>query len=85
MNNHIPLDPALDGSVLVAKETPKRRVSVGELVPYTVRAENLSPVALNNVTLQDLPPAGFALASESARVRRAGPDGILDTLADVVE
>ena len=85
INNHIPLDPALDGSVLVAKETPKRRVSVGELVPYTVRAENLSPVALNNVTLQDLPPAGFALASESARVRRTGPDGIMDTMDDVVE
>jgi uncharacterized repeat protein (TIGR01451 family) len=85
INNHIPLDPELDGSILVAKETPKRRVSVGDLLPYTVRAENLAPVAINNVIIRDMPPAGFALAAESARVRRAGPDGILDTIDDVLE
>ena len=85
VNNHIPLDPALDGSILVAKETPKRRVSVGDLVPYTVRAENLAPVGINNVILRDMPPAGFAVAVESARVRRAGPDGILDTIDDVLQ
>ena len=38
VNNHIPLDPPLDGLVLLSHEASlKDTVMVGDLAPYTVR------------------------------------------------
>ncbi len=81
-NNHIPLDPALDGVVLLSKRSAKETISVGEFAPYLIRVENLSPFELNNVLISDLVPAGFELVKESIRLLRAGDDGQLETEDD---
>ena len=39
-NNHIPLDPRLDGAVAVTKTTPSVNVTRGELVPYVITVTN---------------------------------------------
>ena len=79
INNHIPLDPEIDGLVLITKEALKSRASVGDLVPYRLRVENMTNLSLAGITLMDTQAAGFQLASESLRLRRAGADGILET------
>ncbi|NDC90160.1 MAG: hypothetical protein EB075_15400, partial [Bacteroidetes bacterium] len=84
LNNHIPLDPPLDGLVLLTKASVKETVSIGDLAPYTVRVENLTQYALEAIEVIDTQAAGFALAEESIRLHRAGADGQLNTMDDVV-
>ncbi|MBT6243925.1 MAG: DUF11 domain-containing protein, partial [Gammaproteobacteria bacterium] len=84
VNNHIPLDPPLEGLVLLTKASLKDTISVGELAPYTVRVENLTQYALSDLTVMDTQAPGFAIAENSVRLRRAGSDGILDTSDDAV-
>ncbi|MGB1343287.1 MAG: DUF7507 domain-containing protein [Pseudomonadales bacterium] len=85
LNNHIPLDPPLDGLVLLTKASVKDTVMIGELAPYTVRVENLTQYALEDIEVIDTQAAGFALAEGSVRLHRAGADGQLDTTDDRVE
>ncbi|MFN3880652.1 MAG: SdrD B-like domain-containing protein [Nitrincola lacisaponensis] len=68
LNNHIPLDPLLEGAVRVVKTTPKRDVSRGELVPYQITATNTLSAVLTNIVLQDQIPAGFQYVRGSARL-----------------
>jgi uncharacterized repeat protein (TIGR01451 family) len=84
LNNHIPLDPPLNGLVLVTKASMKDVAMVGDLAPYTVRVENLTQYRLADVQLIDTQAAGFQLAEGSVRLRRAGSDGQLETMDDVV-
>ena len=35
-NNHIPLDPVLDGALAITKTTPSINVTRGQLVPYVI-------------------------------------------------
>ncbi|MGB1737472.1 MAG: OmpA family protein, partial [Pseudomonadales bacterium] len=84
LNNHIPLDPPLDGLVLLTKASVKDTVSIGELAPYTVRVENLTQYSLEGIEVIDTQAAGFALAEESVRLHRAGADGQLNTMDDIV-
>ena len=84
LNNHIPLDPPLDGFVLLTKASVKDTVSIGELAPYTVRVENLTQYTLEGIEVIDTQAAGFALAEESVRLHRAGADGQLNTMDDIV-
>jgi uncharacterized repeat protein (TIGR01451 family) len=67
-NNHIPLDPQLNGAILVTKTTPLVNVSRGQLVPYTITANNRSGLLLTDVTIVDRVPAGFVYVEGSARV-----------------
>ena len=39
-NNHVPLDPRLDGAVAVTKTTPMLNVTRGQLVPYVITVSN---------------------------------------------
>ncbi|WP_417579946.1 SdrD B-like domain-containing protein [Nitrincola sp.] len=66
LNNHIPLDPLLEGAVRVVKTTPKSDVSRGELVPYQISATNTLSSVLHNIVLQDQIPAGFQYVRGSA-------------------
>ena len=67
-NNHIPVDPLVDGSVAIAKTTPRLNVTRGELVPYVITVNNLAGTLLTDVSIVDRFPAGFAYVPGSARV-----------------
>jgi uncharacterized repeat protein (TIGR01451 family) len=68
INNHIPIDPILEGALLVTKTTPKKNVVRGDLIPYTVTATNTLTATLTNLSLQDQIPAGFKYISGSSSV-----------------
>ena len=67
-NNHLPLDPTLDGAVAISKTTPMLNVARGQLVPYTITVHNQFEVALPDVTIVDRYPAGFVYVEGSARI-----------------
>jgi uncharacterized repeat protein (TIGR01451 family)/fimbrial isopeptide formation D2 family protein len=66
-NNHIPLDPRLDGAVAVTKTTPMLHVSRGQLVPYVITVSNSFGADLRDVSIVDRFPAGFRYVEGSAR------------------
>ena len=67
-NNHIPLDPDLQGALAITKTTPLLNVTRGQLVPYTITFTNVTEVPLFDVTLVDRFPAGFRYVEGSARL-----------------
>lgn len=73
VNNHIPIDPASEGSVQVIKTTSKVNVSRGELVPYKITVQSQLSSNAIKVRIEDRLPAGFQYVRESARV-----DGIAE-------
>ena len=66
-NNHIPLDPRLDGAVAVTKTTPLLHVTRGQLVPYVITVSNSYGADLRDVNIVDQFPAGFKYVEGSAR------------------
>ncbi len=66
-NNHLPLDPRLDGAVAVTKTTPLLSVTRGQLVPYNITVSNSFGASLFNVDIVDRFPAGFRYVEGSAR------------------
>jgi len=66
-NNHIPLDPRLDGAVSVTKTTPLLNVNRGDLVPYVITISNSFGANLQDVNVVDRYPAGFSYVEGSAR------------------
>jgi uncharacterized repeat protein (TIGR01451 family) len=66
-NNHIPLDPRLDGAVSVTKTSPMLNVNRGQLVPYVITVSNSFGVDLQDVNIVDRFPAGFRYVEGSAR------------------
>ena len=66
-NNHIPLDPRLDGAISVTKTTPMINVSRGDLVPYVITVSNAFGADLFDVNIVDRFPAGFRYVDGSAR------------------
>ncbi len=67
-NNHIPLDPVLDGAVGITKATPSINVSRGQLVPYEITVSNSLGVELPDLSIVDRFPAGFRYVEGSARI-----------------
>ena len=67
-NNHIPLDPELDGAVAITKTTPARNVSRGYLVPYVITVNNVLEVNLQDLSIVDRFPPGFRYVEGSARI-----------------
>lgn len=68
VNNHIPIDPVLQGAIVVTKTTPKVTASVGDLVPYTITARNTLSATLSGLELDDQIPPGFKYIKGSARL-----------------
>jgi uncharacterized repeat protein (TIGR01451 family) len=65
-NNHIPLDPVLNGSIAISKTTPLLNVSRGQLVPYVITVNNTAGLLLTDVSIVDRFPAGFSYVEGSA-------------------
>jgi len=66
-NNHIPLDPRLDGAVSVTKTTPLLNINRGQLVPYVITVSNSFGADLQDVNIVDRFPPGFRYVEGSAR------------------
>ncbi|MBM0106000.1 carboxypeptidase regulatory-like domain-containing protein [Steroidobacter sp. S1-65] len=71
INNHVPVDPILQGAIVVTKTTPMINVTRGDLVPYTITATNMLNATLTNVDVRDLLPPGFAYRSGTASLNGA--------------
>jgi large repetitive protein len=67
-NNHIPLDPDLQGVLQLSKTTPMLNVTRGQMIPYTITYTNVTDVPLFDVALVDQFPAGFRYIEGSARI-----------------
>ena len=67
-NNHIPVDPRLDGAVAVTKTTPLLNINRGQLVPYVITVSNSYGADLRDVNIVDRFPAGFRYVEGSASV-----------------
>ena len=67
-NNHIPVDPVLDGALAITKTTPMLNVTRGQLVPYTITVRNVLGMPLQDVRVTDRFPAGFHYVPGSAQV-----------------
>src|SRR5688572_9420737 len=65
-NNHIPIDPELNGSIAISKTTPLLNVTRGQLVPYVITVNNVSGELLTDVGIVDRLPAGFSYVADSA-------------------
>jgi len=77
-NNHIPIDPNLEGAVGITKTTPSVNVSRGQLVPYTITVNNVLGVDLNGLTIVDNYPAGFRYIEGSATVDGAPVEPLIN-------
>jgi len=66
-NNHVPVDPVLDGAVALTKTAASLDVRRGELVPYEITVRNVlgGPLVID---LVDRFPAGFRYVEGSARI-----------------
>ncbi len=80
-NNHIPLDPVLDGAIAIAKTTPLKNVVKGQLVPYTITLTNTFGFPLTGVILRDNFPAGFKYVEGSAIVDNQQREPMVDGLS----
>jgi uncharacterized repeat protein (TIGR01451 family) len=67
-NNHIPLDPQLEGAISITKTTSLLNVTRGQLVPYSITVSNRAGLLLTDVTIADRMPAGFTYVQGSALV-----------------
>ena len=67
-NNHIPLDPVLDGVVSISKTAGVVNVSRGGFVPYVIRINNRYDSTLNGLAVVDSFPPGFKFVEDSARL-----------------
>jgi uncharacterized repeat protein (TIGR01451 family) len=67
-NNHIPVDPVLDGAVAISKTSALINVTKGQLVPYTITVSNVFNAPLFDLTILDHFPAGFKYVAGSARL-----------------
>ncbi|MFK7743276.1 MAG: hypothetical protein AB8H80_23370 [Planctomycetota bacterium] len=66
VNNHVALDPVLEGAIVITKTSPKTDVVRGELVPYEITVRNTVSASLPNLDLIDVVPPGFQYVSGSA-------------------
>lgn len=85
IGNDIPLDLLQSGTLLLSKTAGRERVVIGDMLPYSIEAANQLSGSLSDVTIRDITPAGFKLAEGSARLIRAGTDGLFGTADDVIE
>jgi large repetitive protein len=65
-NNHIPLDPQLNGSIAISKTTPQLNVTRGQMVPYVITVNNRAGLLLTDVSIVDRMPPGFSYVKGSA-------------------
>lgn len=71
VNNHIPVDPLLEGTIRVTKTTPKSQAVRGDLIPYTITVQSVAPATLNGLQVIDQLPPGFKFVEGSVTVEGA--------------
>jgi uncharacterized repeat protein (TIGR01451 family) len=69
-NNHIPVDPDLQGVLTITKTTPLLNVVRGQIVPYVITYRNVTDVPLFDVSIVDRIPPGFRYVAGSAQIDR---------------
>ncbi|CAN5397540.1 hypothetical protein BH10PSE17_BH10PSE17_10120 [soil metagenome] len=69
-HNHIPLDPASPGGLVIVKTGSVREVELGDSLQYTILIRNATPVVRATVFVEDHLPAGFRLIAGTARISR---------------
>ena len=67
-DNHIPLDPVLEGLVGITKTTPSVNVSRGQLVPYEITVTSQPGLDIPDLSIVDRVPAGFRYVKGSAQI-----------------
>jgi uncharacterized repeat protein (TIGR01451 family) len=67
-NNHIAVDPVLEGAISITKTTPLVNVSRGQLVPYTITVSNEFAADLRDLSIVDRFPPGFRYIEGSATI-----------------
>jgi uncharacterized repeat protein (TIGR01451 family) len=67
-NNHIPVDPVLNGAVAITKTSSMINVTRGQLVPYTITVKNIFNAPLYDLSVIDRFPPGFKYVEGSARL-----------------
>ncbi|WP_250458905.1 hypothetical protein [Microbulbifer litoralis] len=67
-NNHIPVDPQLEGALSITKTAALLNVTRSQLVPYTITFSNTLPVPMRDLRLMDFFPAGFKYVAGSAQI-----------------
>ncbi|MBW2476792.1 MAG: DUF11 domain-containing protein [Deltaproteobacteria bacterium] len=77
-NNHLPIDPVLNGAITITKTSTLINVHKGQLVPYTITVRNQLNAPLYGLTIVDTFPAGFKYVSGSARLDGEPLDGQLE-------
>ncbi|MCB9642977.1 MAG: DUF11 domain-containing protein [Myxococcales bacterium] len=83
-NNHLPLD-SFDSLIILSKTASLKVATIGDIITYTIKVENRSPVDLNydpnkktgGIYISDVLPAGFNLLPLSPRVKRSDGREIL--------
>jgi large repetitive protein len=69
VHNHLPLDPSSISQLALQKSVNVSEAEIGDVVRYTLRIHNLSPVAtLSGVTVADTLPKGFKFVPRTARL-----------------
>ena len=77
-NNHIAVDPVLEGAVSITKTTPLVNVSRGQLVPYTITVNNEFAADLGDLSIVDRYPPGFRYIEDSATIDGEPVEPIVD-------
>ncbi len=65
-NNHIPLDPVINGGIAISKTTPLLNVTRAQQVPYVITVQNVGGMLLTDVSIVDRMPPGFTYVEGSA-------------------
>ncbi|MCO1334424.1 isopeptide-forming domain-containing fimbrial protein [Microbulbifer sp. OS29] len=67
-NNHVAMDPHLEGALSITKTAAMLNVTRSQLVPYTITFTNTLPIPMTDIQLVDFFPAGFKYVAGSARL-----------------
>ena len=74
VNNHLPIDPILEGAIIITKTTPKGSASRGDLVPYVITARSTLPGPIVDIDIIDRLPAGFKYVEGSGQIDGAATE-----------
>ena len=83
-NNHIPLDPAIPGTLVLSKVGDRKQVTVGDSVLYTVRVRQTAGDPAIQTTVRDRLPAGLTLIRGTVRVNGVAATDPLGGLGPVL-
>ncbi len=63
-----PNDPTLEGGLIVVKTSSIVNVTIGQMVPFTIRVTNPHSLPFTNVELRDILPPGFQYRTGTATI-----------------